>query len=171
MYYWATLFNGNSKAHREPGPKAFLEIMSRVPLSQIYDYGLSSGEKVELKEIFDATINHNGEEYILRSYKNYDDEEVVPTLSLKKWYESIIGIGRKDVEKDGPNNTTINCQIDLLSPPSDLPEYYAMGLYHWDLVKAPLIEVRAYAKLDDIKIDSVEELIVREASWFFASIK
>ena len=69
-----------------------------------------------------------------------------------------------------------NCFVDQLSPPPDLPDDYAMGLYHIETTNdSPLIEVRGYAKLlwenSEITIHNVKDFISKEAEWFFKQLR
>jgi len=185
LYYWASLFNDNLVCSKEPGLKPQLAVMSRVPLSELYEHGLSPHEKSQFQQMIgtvveslknsapveDALINNK-----LRVYKNSVNKKVTPDLDIKTWYHSIVSpkTNGKKLRKRLNYGQDVEHFVDLLSPPPHLDESYSMGLFLWSFTKSPLVEIRGYAKVrqkrskiffDDIQ--NVKDFIEEETSWFF----
>lgn len=176
FYYWHMLFNDkeNLSEDSEPGPKRQLAVLSRIPLSQIFD-----GLKEEEKEIVVNTISPMikalpQDVFKLLRYNLFDGTLHTPTLTLQEWYYSIINSShRKTVGVLYKKIEEIK-QVDLLSPPPELEDKsYSMGLFDMTKNSAgfPLIEVRGYANLEEnneqTKIRDTKKFIAREANWFF----
>lgn len=162
LYYWYEIFNNkeNPLKDSEPGPKKSLAILSRVPVSQIFDK-LNSQEKGEAQAILTPIVEMHGDDFRIKSYSDYDGQTVISPATLKNWYQSIINPAAR-----------IN-GADLLSPPPGLDEY-SMGALDIDNDSSGflLIEVRGYATLpiDEFGvpvISNVHQLVQKEAPWFF----
>ncbi|MBW8310337.1 MAG: hypothetical protein K0M45_12015 [Candidatus Paracaedibacteraceae bacterium] len=119
LYYWASIFNNNEYAScEEPGPKPYLTILSRLPFSDLYRYGLNETEKDEFNKIFDKIISAIGKDYKIRKYIYYDERQGRNRIStcehtLEEWYLSILDESTK---------------CDLLSPPPHMTKRYSMGI-------------------------------------------
>lgn len=164
LYYWYELFNNKRSKGPEPGLKQFLGVMSRIPLSQLYD-SLESHEKEAFKNFIRPHIENVGSMYKLRPYFyfNEDDEkrEMDGPISVAEWFESIvdehhISTGRKD----------------LLSPPPQMTEHSMGSLdIHTNANGMALIEARGYSNLKykdrNITIDRIREFGIDESEWFF----
>jgi hypothetical protein len=168
LYYWFELFNNKAwiDSKHEPGVKQFLGIMSRLPFSQLYD-SLDDAEKGELNGILRPLVGEHGAKFRLRSYEDYDENAVQPTLTVQEWYQSII-----DTATHG--QTVEERQVDKLSPPPDLdPAFDSMGALdrERDAQGLALIEVRGYANLPlmdrPMSITDLPVFIARESNWFF----
>jgi len=177
LNYWINIFNNNMLVEegKEPGPKKFLSLMSRTPLSQIYDKNLSAPEKEEFKQIFNNHIVAHGKSYEMREYYDYNgNPSNAGNLTLADWYNSIIHQSHRKKRILSLNGASVEYSVDELSPPVDL-ENYSMGLVHIDSTGIPLIEGRSYAKLKfrkkNIDIDNVKDFISEEADWFFKEIR
>lgn len=172
LFYWAYIFNNNTvEKNKEPGPKRFLAIMSRIPFSQMYDYGLSPTEQDVFKAFFGEIILNQGDTYKIAEYDDYSGLTVQSDLTLKKWYNSIVGkrADRTKKTKKMGDEKECKCYVDLLSPPPGLPGTYSMGLYHWRLTNSPLIEVRGYALVaqqGQVTLNNVEDFVKKECEWF-----
>ena len=164
LYYWYVIFNNkeNQAEESEPGPKKSLAIISRVPVSQIFDK-LSSQEKLEVQTILGPIITVHGSAFRIKAYSNYDGQTITSPATILNWYGSIINLAER-IEG-----------VDLLSPPPGLEEGYSMGALDIDTDSSgfPLIEVRGYAKipldtgLGLPVISNLHQLVQIEAVWFF----
>jgi hypothetical protein len=164
LYYWYVIFNNkeNQAEESEPGPKKSLAIISRVPVSQIFDK-LSSQEKLEVQTILDPIITVHGSAFRIKAYSNYDGQTISSPATILNWYGSIINLAER-IEG-----------VDLMSPPPGLEEGYSMGALDIDTDSSgfPLIEVRGYAKIPfDMGlglpvISNLHQLVQNEAVWFF----
>jgi hypothetical protein len=168
LFYWYQLFNNKEFIKdQEPGPKQFLGIMSRVPLSQLFDT-LSLEEKGHFRSVFEPIIAEVGEAYKIIEYEDYDEKRVPPALTLGRWYQSLVEeVSRKVVNGRG---------VDLLSPPPGLEGdeiEYSMGIkdIRRDSSGFPLIEVRGYASIwpggKRLTFDTFDSFVKEEARWFF----
>jgi len=159
LYYWYELFNDKRIKGPEPGLKQFLGVMSRIPLSQLYE-SLNGLEKEAFKSFIMPHLAF-GASHKLRPYLNEDDEEVDGPINLAEWFESIV---------DESHVTTV--RRDLLSPPPQMVEH-SMGTLdinsHANGIA--LIEVRGYSNLKhkdkNITIDRIREFGIDESGWFF----
>lgn len=159
LYYWYELFNDKRIKGPEPGLKQFLGVMSRIPLSQLYE-SLNRLEKEAFK-IFIRPHLAFGVSHKLRPYINEDDDEVDGPINLAEWFESIV---------DESHVTT--GKRDLLSPPPQMVEH-SMGILdiNSNANGVALIEVRGYSNLKhkdkNITIDRIREFGIDESGWFF----
>lgn len=173
LFYWYNIFNNCMPIENtEPGLKPFLPIMSRISFSQMYDEGLVEDEKEQFKKLFREIVESSGDQYKVRGYTDYEGKIVKSNLTLKDWYDSIVEKNnRRKVLKESSNSEPVDYLVDLLSPPEGLPEHYAMGLFPWELIQSPLIEVRSYAIMtfnsEKITVDNVNSFLEAESNWFF----
>lgn len=170
LYYWYVIFNDkeNSFESSEPGPKKSLAILSRVPLSQLFDK-LDDSDKAIVRGTLDPIIMDHGASFKITAYSNYDGVTISPPLTLRQWYGSVIEPRlRREVK---------GRHVDLLSPPPGLEDTgYSMG--YLDIEKdasgLALIEVRGYATLPSEgaapAIGNLQSLIGTEAHWFFSTL-
>lgn len=168
LHYWYELFNEKDNIGREPGLKQYLGVMSRIPFSQLYD-SLNPEEQAGFCSFIDSHLPGDIE-CNLRSYKDFDSDPIVPTLSIRRWYQSIIDPAfRKRVDKGGG----IVIEVDSLSPPDSLPESYSMGYFDIDSIPKSfvLIEGRGYSSLmykgSPITLENLRNFVADEAAWFF----
>lgn len=167
LYYWHEIFNNkeNPLESLEPGPKKSLAVLSRVPLSQLFDK-LNDEDKAIVRGIFEPVMASHGADFKIMTYSNYDGISVSPALTLRDWYQSVVDPSfRREVK---------GRHVDLLSPPPELDNVgYSMGYLdsEKDASGLLLIEVRGYAKLPlsgkDPEIGDIQTLIGTEAHWFF----
>ncbi|MBY0462501.1 MAG: hypothetical protein K2Q34_04900 [Alphaproteobacteria bacterium] len=165
-FYWYQLFNNKEYLRdQEPGPKQFLGIMSRVPLSQLFDT-LSPKDQKHFRSIFDSIIEAVGSDYHIIPYDNYEKRPVFDTLKLDEWYGSLV--------EEGSRVNVGGRMVDLLSPPPGLEDVdYSMGIMdiHKDSSGLPLLEVRGYANIRQMKerltFDTFDSFVNDEARWFF----
>ncbi|MBY0462141.1 MAG: hypothetical protein K2Q34_03050 [Alphaproteobacteria bacterium] len=170
LYYWYQLFNKKAPMAGEPGLKTYLGVMSRVPLSQLYDK-LKSDQKVIFSGFVERHLAFAASSQ-LRPYKDYKRNLVRTGISVQAWYLSITGEGpRQPVPfKEGSVR-----QVDLLSPPPNLPQHYSMGLLDIDCNAKglALVEARGYGKLQyggsQITIDNIIGFVNHESRLFFGS--
>lgn len=162
LHYWYELFNNKKTIGSEPGLKQYLGIMSRIPLSQLYD-SLDEQEKIAFQEFMEPHVNF-GHQCTLRAYLDEDEEAVKIPFILTHWFSSII---------DNQYRQNINSRnVDLLSPPPSLPGH-SMGILdinsHANTVA--LLEVRGYGELRyggmNLTIYRIRELVDGESKWFF----
>lgn len=164
LYYWYELFNGKEPVGPEPGLKQYLAIMSRVPLSQLYDF-LKEEEKAEVRTFIEPHLVF-GNACRLRKYVNYDNEPIENPLTFTQWFETIIDPSKR--QERGDRNT------DHLSPPWGLPRSYSMGYLdvESDANGFALIEVRGYSNLEykgsPLTITKIREFLADESAWFFS---
>lgn len=164
FYYWYVIFNNkeNPADDSEPGPKKSLAILSRVPISQLFDK-LNLEEKTEVHNVLAPIIALHGAHFRIRGYSNYDAHTIFSPITLQDWYESVV------------NPAARMNGADLLSPPPGLGDDYSMGTLDIDADSSglALIEVRGYATLavngafSMPVINNVDRLVQNEAAWFF----
>lgn len=165
LFYWYRLFSNRIDiSSTEEGPKHFLPIMSRVPLSEVY-HNLSDFDKDRVKTILDPIIKQYGIKWNINRYRRYKagiKASDIFSLSLNRWYQSILdpSKGRND--------------LDLLSPPdlgnADAEQSYSMGAFDINEDQSIIIvEVRSYNSVSrkEYTIKDVAEFIIEEANWFF----
>lgn len=169
LYYWFQLFNEKAPMAAEPGLKPYLGIMSRIPLSQLYD-----SLEEDQKELFKGFITRHGgfaSSCHLRSYRNYSNHTIPIGMSVMDWYSSIIDNTRYQSVTLADGRVR---HVDLLSPPPDLPpDVYAMGKLDIDddANGLALIEARGYGKIkykrSEPEIDQIIEFVENESKLFF----
>lgn len=167
LYYWYSIFNNkeNTSDSSEPGPKKSLAILSRAPISQLFDT-LDDANKAIVRGILDPIIGSYGTSFKITAYSDYDGDTISPPLTLKDWYESVVDPShRREVE---------GRHVDLLSPPPGLENTgYSMGYLDVgrDSSGFSLLEVRGYASLKwegkPLEISAIQKLVSTEAHWFF----
>ena len=91
LYYWYQIFNNKESGAScgEPGPKKSLAILSRVPLSQLFD-GLNDYGKQLVHDIFDKTVQTLGADYKIMCYDDYNAQPIILELTLLQWYNSVV---------------------------------------------------------------------------------
>lgn len=159
LYYWYELFNNKRSRGPEPGLKQCLGVMSRIPLSQLYN-SLDGHEKEVFKRFITPHLAF-GVQYKLRPYLNEDDEEVDGSINLVEWFESIVD-----------ESHAVTGRKDLLSPPPQMTEHSMGSLdINTNANGIALIEVRGYSNLKykdrNITIDRIREFGIDESRWFF----
>lgn len=167
LYYWYAIFNNkeNPLESSEPGPKKSLAILSRIPLSQLFD-SLDDSDKERVLAILSPIIESDGEKFKIAAYSDYDGNTVNSSLTLKDWYQSVVDPRFRQEIKGR--------RVDLLSPPPELKTTtYSMG--YLDIARDSsgfaLIEVRGYATLsigrENLEIGTIRKLVGIESDWFF----
>lgn len=162
LHYWYELFNNKNTIGSEPGLKQYLGIMSRIPLSQLYD-SLEAQEKIAFQQFMEPHVNF-GNQCTLRAYLDEGEKATKIPLTLTHWFSSII---------DDQYRQSVNSRsVDLLSPPPFLPAH-SMGILdmHTHANNVALIEVRGYGELKydgrNLTIYRIRELVNGESRWFF----
>ena len=171
LHYWYELFNNKAIVGREPGLKQSLAIMSRIPLSQLFD-GLQDIEKKSVVTFITGLTNFNefSAKCKLRVYEDYDGKQTNPDMNVKQWYESIVNIDNRQIVVccDG-----VRRNLDLLSPPPGFPSTYSMGTLDINSHAGgiALIEVRGYSEIkhnnQHYTISMIKEMVQTESQWFF----
>jgi len=198
LFYSRQLFDGSKLSDfllpPEPGLKQYLPIMSRVPLSQLYD-NLSQADQALFQEhIGRLVMSEEGKSFHLMEYtKNYvpwENEEMKHAetheiqkhtleisrespLSLKRWYQSIVipQARRTKMINDGRETA----KVDLLSPPPGLETGAtlheisdSMGALDSPGRGVMIIEIRGYgSRIEKTTTENFETFIKQEADWFF----
>jgi hypothetical protein len=161
LYYWFEIFNNktNSEQNSEPGPKKSLAVLSRIPMSQLFE-SLTLAEQDLFTTTFSPLIFSRGHEFRIGEYRDYKGGIIQSTLTLREWHESIV---------DESKRLLVNERlVDKLSPPPGLENTgYSMGYYDREKHASgyPLLEVRGYASLE-YKISDLSEFVTTEARWF-----
>ncbi len=167
-YIYDLFFQNIINPMKEPGPKPFLSVVSRVPFSEMYAQ-LSEGEKTKFQTSYQ------------RYFSGYEDLKIKPyvpdsldmcfedtsaqkdkhgminesdRIALGRWFDSIIS----------PRDRAENIKRDLLSPPLYVDREYSMGAVSADKIRAnfALIEARRYSdmiRLKDRKLDRFVSLV------------
>ena len=91
LYYWYQIFTNkeNGASCGEPGPKKSLAILSRVPLSQLFDELNDYGKQL-VHNIFDKTVQTLGADYKIMCYDDYNAQPIILELTLLQWYNSVV---------------------------------------------------------------------------------
>ena len=167
LYYWYELFNEKEIVGVEPGLKQSLGIMSRVPLSQLFD-SLNVSEQENIKDILRPKLDALSDtEFRLRRYKDYNNKSVPVSIGIKQWTSSIFNSSDR-VLIDRRN-------VDYLSPPPGLPVSYSMGFYDINSHAAglALVEVRGYSKIkyndSPLTIVNIKSFVSTESGLFFSN--
>lgn len=179
IYYWYEIFNNKDEPHPEPGVKPWLAIMSRVPLSQVFD-SLEPAEQAGFRTIMEPIIVEVGGEYKIRDYADYDEKDVLTEMNVRDWYFSIVEPSKRQKIKIAKKLEALSPphrKVDLLSPPLGLDnppghERYSMGsLDLKDSSGFPLLEVRGYSSIrlgkKRLTIMDISSFVTQEARWFY----
>jgi hypothetical protein len=189
IYYAFELFcNGNiCDLYDEPGPKTYLDIMSRIPFSEMYD-GLDESEKTKFREI----IEEHMQDFLYIKIRKYNLSSALTDKSIADIYYHFYKDGDQKYSNILKNNSItlgmwymsiVNVEKriegrDLLSPPAGMhttAPFYAMGAYREKIEKGHvLIEIRGYSKLtyndSKINIDNFVNFVNNESGWFFEDL-
>ncbi|CAO5676351.1 MAG: hypothetical protein HEEMFOPI_02015 [Holosporales bacterium] len=172
LHYWYELFNNKEPIGREPGLKQHLRVMSRIPLSDLYD-SLNSEEQRAFCDFVESHLPLD-DVFKIRDYEDFNGIRVSSKITIKDWYESIKNKKKRklvsQIDKDGKK---IEREVDILSPPGGLPESYSMGYFKINEIPKhfALLECRGYSGLrykgSKVQLENIEEFVSDETMWFF----